>query len=77
MFCYWGLLPGWRVARCHEPPFPPTGFSFRRTAGSGQSFWYFDEDHPVRVWVYDRLCHKYYDYAMLVIIGACGGVVGV
>ncbi len=38
------------------------------SAGSGKSFWYFDEDHPVRVWVYDRITTKTYDYIMIGII---------
>ncbi len=28
----------------------------------------FDEDHPVRVWVYERITTKQYDYVMLVLI---------
>ncbi|KAL6748527.1 Ion transport protein-domain-containing protein [Haematococcus lacustris] len=36
--------------------------------GSGQSFWIFDEDHPVRVWVYDRITTKWYDYVMITLI---------
>lgn len=53
----------------HEP-----SLDFSRPAGSGFSFWLFDEDHPVRVWVYDRVCHKWYDYFMFFIIGGCGVV---
>jgi hypothetical protein len=38
------------------------------TVGSGLSFWYFDEDHPVRVWVYERITTKEYDFIMLILI---------
>jgi hypothetical protein len=32
------------------------------------AFWYFDEDDPVRVWVYNHIVTTRYDIAMLVII---------
>jgi hypothetical protein len=37
-------------------------------AGSGHAFWLFDEDHPVRVWVYERITTSMYDYIMITII---------
>jgi hypothetical protein len=36
--------------------------------GSGHAFWLFDEDHPVRVWVYDKITTSMYDYIMITII---------
>jgi len=36
--------------------------------GSGKSYWLFDEDDPNRVWVYDIVVNKWFDYIFLVII---------
>jgi hypothetical protein len=38
------------------------------SAGSGLSFWRFDEDHPARLWVYDHVTSPRYDMVMLVLI---------
>jgi hypothetical protein len=37
-------------------------------AGSGKAFWLLEENHPARLWIFDCITTKQYDYVMLGIV---------